>query len=139
MRMALGFALGEPGDPHDADAVKLALRMDGVDVNEPNIRGQAFLFVECCFGRSRNVEILLADLRVDPNLAESVQGHTPLYDAAGAGKVRCVALLLADERVDPNLPDSAVRRTRGGTGVSNFSLRTLESTRTFVTGKATPP
>ena len=41
-----------------------------------------------------------ADPRVDPNLAEPVQGQTPLHAAARRGIVRCVEVLLADERVD---------------------------------------
>jgi hypothetical protein len=101
----LGFALGGRGDPHDADAVKLVLGMDGVDVNETNSWGQTVLFVQCSWGRSRNVELLLADPRVDPNLAES-ERQTPLHVAAAHGRVRCVEVLLADERVDPNLPMS---------------------------------
>ena len=105
-RDALDFALGVAGEPHDVDAVKLVLGMDGVNVNEPNSGGQTFLFAQCFMGRSRNVALLLADPRVDPNLAESERGQTPLLTAANHGRVRCVALLLADERVDPNLPES---------------------------------
>ena len=40
------------GDPHDADAVKLALGMEGVDVNHTNNEGRhAFwcLLVHCAF------------------------------------------------------------------------------------------
>ena len=91
-RRALEFALGDLGDPHDADAVKLALGMEGVDVNDTSSTGQTFLFGQCGRGRSRNVELLLVDPRVDPNLVESVQGQTPLHAAAAHGRARCVAL-----------------------------------------------
>ena len=38
-RHALDFALGEDGDPHDEKAVKLALGVPGLDVNERNSGG----------------------------------------------------------------------------------------------------
>ena len=78
---ALGFALGYEGDPHDAAAVKLALGMEGVDVNVTNSKGQTVLLLQCSEGRSRNVELLLADPRVDPNIADET-GATPLNVAA---------------------------------------------------------
>ena len=80
--------------------------MEGVDVNGTNIRGQTMLVVQCGEGRSRNVELLLADPRVDPNIAEPTQGQTPLNVAAIKGKARCVELLLSDPRVEVNLADS---------------------------------
>ena len=51
---------------------------------------------------SKNVELLLADPRVDPNQADE-EGVTPLFAAANYGRHKCVALLLADPQVDPNL------------------------------------
>ena len=59
------------------------------------------LFVQCAWGRSRNIKLLLADPRVDPNLPER-GGQTPLYAASGRGMDRCVEVLLSDPRVDPN-------------------------------------
>jgi len=107
-QFALWFALGGEGDPHDAAAVKLALGMEGADVNAANDGGQTLLFAQCGRGRSRNVELLLADPRVDPNLAEK-NGDTPLKVAAIMGRVRCVELLLSDPRVEVNPADSEGR------------------------------
>ena len=56
-RSLLAFALGRAGEPHDAEAVKLALGMD-VNVNATNVAGHTYLFVQCMEGRSRNVELL---------------------------------------------------------------------------------
>ena len=98
-----GVVEGEGGFPIDEDAVKLALGIDGLDVNATDEEGQTFLFQQCLWGRSRNVELLLGDPRVDPNLEEPKGGMSPLAVAANLGHDRCVALLLADDRVDPNL------------------------------------
>jgi hypothetical protein len=98
---ALDFALGEEGEPYDEKATKLVLGVSGVDVNAPGHLGQSVLLVQCSFGRSRNVALLLADPRVDVNQGDS-EGNSPLFAAANKGKDRCVALLLADPRVDVN-------------------------------------
>jgi hypothetical protein len=47
-RSALGFALGEPGEPYDEKAVKLALGVPGLDVNETSAGGQSVLW--CAVG-----------------------------------------------------------------------------------------
>ena len=71
-RHPLPFALGEKGEPRDADAVKLALGMEGIDVNETNESwGRTVLWSLCDMGKSRNVELLLADPRVDPTIRQS--------------------------------------------------------------------
>jgi len=56
-RSALRFALGEPGEPHDEKALKLALGVPGLDVNATNDAGQSLLFIQCAYGRSRNVKL----------------------------------------------------------------------------------
>jgi len=57
---------------------------------------------QCYDGRSRNVKLLLADPRVDVNVAHAGQGWTPLHCATAGGKVRCVEALADDECVDVN-------------------------------------
>jgi ankyrin repeat protein len=105
----LDFACGGQGDPYDADAVKLALRMPGMDINRMNPKGETVIEKQCSSGRSRNVALLLADARLNPNLLnpggalQSYGGGTPLTVSAGHGSVLCLKLLLADHRVDPNL------------------------------------
>ena len=49
-----------------------------------------------------SVKLLLANGRVDPNIAEQ-NGNTALMGAADKGHASVVTLLLADERVDPNM------------------------------------
>ena len=94
-------ALGGPGEKHDALAVKQALAAFGVDVNatKSNDDGCTALWYQCDWGRSRNVKLLLADPRVDVNLADK-EGFTPLHAATMNGNARCVEALLADDRVD---------------------------------------
>ena len=48
------------------------------------------------------VKVLLADERVNPNMADE-HGRTALMFAAHNGHAPVVTLLLADERVDPNM------------------------------------
>ena len=48
------------------------------------------------------VTLLLANGRVDPNIAEQ-NGNTALMGAADKGHASVVTLLLADDRVDPNI------------------------------------
>ena len=50
------------------------------------------------------VTLLLANGRVDPNIAEQ-NGNTALMGAADKGHASVVTLLLADDRVDPNMAD----------------------------------
>ena len=69
---ALLFALGESSEPHDADAAALVLSAPGLDVNAAvNDHGATVLWLQCVYGRARNVELLLADNRVDPNKPDS--------------------------------------------------------------------
>ena len=69
---ALMFALGGPGEEHDALAVKRALAAFGVDVTVTDGAGCTALCFQCSWGRSRNVKLLLADPRVDVNLRVNV-------------------------------------------------------------------
>ena len=69
--------------------------------------GQTVLWVQCSYGRSRNVELLLADGRIDPNQRSTDKETSPLHTAANNGRDLCVKLLLADPRVDPNLTESS--------------------------------
>ena len=102
---ALEFALGEnKDDPIDEDAVKLVLGTPGLNIHSLTTPGgQTFLWGQCSLGRSRNVELLLADGRIDPNQCDTDKGESPLNIAANWGRDLCVKLLLADPRVDPNL------------------------------------
>ena len=100
---ALDFALGIGDEPIDEDAVKMVLGVPGLNVNVTGPEGQTLLWAQCSFGRSRNVELLLADGRIDPN--QCGRGESPLFIAANMGIDICVKLLLADPRVDPNLAD----------------------------------
>ena len=106
IQTALIFALGGNYAPYDDNAVKLALSAPGLDVNMRLKEGRTVLWGQCSVGRSRNVALLLADARVDPNLAESTNEATPLYAAASQGADRCVEVLLADLRVNVNQGDS---------------------------------
>ena len=105
-RIALDFALGEEDDPIDEDAMKLVLGAPGLDIHVTNSKGRTMMWVECGLGRSRNVELLLADGRIDPNQRSTDTESSPLCIAANQGRDLCVKLLLADPRVDPNLVDS---------------------------------
>jgi hypothetical protein len=100
---ALGFSLSGGDEPIDEDAVKLVLGVPGLDIHVTTPEGQAALFIQCNLGRSRNVELLLADGRIDPNQRSTGTGESPLFTAANQGMDLCVKLLLADPRVDPNL------------------------------------
>jgi ankyrin repeat protein len=102
---ALWFALGVEDEPIDEVAVKLVLDASGLNIHVTNRRGSTVLGNQCSWGRSRNVELLLADGRIDPNQRDA-EGQTPLRSAASLGEVRCVELLLADGRVDPNQRDA---------------------------------
>jgi hypothetical protein len=83
--------------------VKLVLGVPGLDIHVTGPRGQTFLWDQCSWGKSRNVELLLADGRIDPNQCSTDTGSSPLCAAANLGSNLCVKLLLADPRVDPNL------------------------------------
>jgi hypothetical protein len=101
---ALHFALGIGDDP-DEYAVKLVLDAPDLNIHVTGSKGQTMLYIQCSLGRSRNVELLLADGRIDPNQCETDRGASPLYTAANVGSDLCVKLLLADPRVDVNLTD----------------------------------
>jgi hypothetical protein len=100
---ALLFALGALDEHIDEDAVKMVLDAPGLNVLATTPAGQTMLWAQCSLGRSRNVELLLADGRIDPNQRSSDTGESPLHIAANLGNDLCVKLLLADPRVDPNL------------------------------------
>jgi hypothetical protein len=102
---ALWFALGMLNEPIDEDAVKLVLGLPGLNIHLTGPEGQTVLWAQCNMGKSRNVELLLVDGRIDPNQRTTDTGSSPLYTAANQGRVLCVKLLLADPRVDPNLAD----------------------------------
>ena len=120
-RYALWFALGEPGEPHDEKAVKLALGVPGVDVSWTNAGGRSMLWIQCFYGRSRNVKLLLADPRVDPNLGDE-GGLTPLYAASAEGMYTCVEALLSDPRVDPNIAHTVI----GATPLNNTAQKGMD-------------
>jgi hypothetical protein len=104
---ALWFALGVRDVPIDEDAVKMVLDEPGLNIHAADLRGRKnMLWVQCSWGRTRNVELLLADGRNDPNQCCADTGSSPLWVAANNGRDLCVALLLADPRVDPNIVSS---------------------------------
>ena len=72
---ALFFAFGARDEPIDEDAVKLVLGTPGLNIHVAGPAGQTMLHVQCGWGRSRNVELLLADGRIDPNQCST----TPLH------------------------------------------------------------
>jgi hypothetical protein len=113
---AILFALGRRGDPIDEDAVKLVLDAPGLNIHLTDSKGKTFLWLQCSLGRSRNVELLLADGRIDPNQRSTNTGSSPVFVAANLGKDLCVKLLLADPRVDPNLADLQGKNLSDGTG-----------------------
>ena len=140
---ALDFALGAEGEPHDEMAVKMVLAMIGVDVNMMQWHGPTALFNICMSGRSRSVKLLLADSRLDPNIADTSSGSTPLHAAAGNGHACCLELLLADPRVGVNQADLNgdtplhIAANQGTFTASNFSLRTIPQQHAAATmGKA---
>jgi hypothetical protein len=104
-RCALNFALGGRDEPIDEDAVKLVLDAPGLNIHATCSGGQTFLWIQCSAGWTRNVELLLADGRINPNQSCTVTGSSPLHVAANMGIDLCVKLLLADPRVDPNITD----------------------------------
>ena len=101
---ALWFALGAEDEPIDEDAVKLVLDAPGLNIHVTSPKGRTVLWDQCSLGRSRNVELLLADGRIDPNQRSTDDGKTR----------HCTS-----------------PRTRGGTSASSFFSRTPGSTRTL--------
>ena len=102
----IGFALGAGDDPIDEVAVKMVLDAPGLNIHLRSRLGRTVLAVQCSYGRSRNVELLLADGRIDPNLANEKE----------EGRRRCL-----------------LRRTTGRTSVSSFSWQTPGSIRISTT------
>jgi ankyrin repeat protein len=100
---ALHFALGAGDEPIDEEAVKLVLDAPGLNVHVTDPEGGTMLYIQCSLGRSQNVELRLADGRIDPNQCSTDKGESPLHIAANLGRDLCIKLLLADPRVDPNL------------------------------------
>jgi hypothetical protein len=100
---ALEFALGFGDEPIDEDAVKLVHDAPGLNIHLTDPKGRTILWGQCNMGRTRNVELLLADGRIDPNQCSTDTGSSPLNVVANMGRDLCVKLLLADPRVDPNL------------------------------------
>jgi ankyrin repeat protein len=96
---------GALDEPIDEDAMKLALDAPGLNIHATTPEGQNVLWGQCSWGRSRSVELLLADGRIDPNQWETAMGESPLHIAANLGRDLCVKILLSDPRVDPNLTD----------------------------------
>ena len=74
---ALGFALGARDEPIDEDAVKLVLDAPGLNVHVTTPGGETVLWGQSSLGRSRNVELLLADGRIDPNQCRTDTGSSP--------------------------------------------------------------
>ena len=103
---ALCFALGAEDEPMDEDAVKMVLDAPGLNIHLLGHEGQTSLWVQCGRGRSRNVELLLADGRIDPN-----------HSARRTRETR----------------HCTPQRTMGGTSASNFSSRTPGLIRTWST------
>ena len=100
---ALGFALGAEDDPIDEDALKLVLDAPGLNIHVTGPGGQTALWVQCSYGRSRNVELLLADGRIDPNQCSTDDGSSPLFIAANLGRDLCVKLYIgASSRRSPS-------------------------------------
>ena len=106
-KRSLEYALGVGNDePFDKNAVNLVLGEEDMDPNVSNYTPPCtHVMRECIRGRYRNVELLLADGRIDPD-QPSEAGFFPLYAAAQFGWPRCLKLLLADGRADPNQVDS---------------------------------
>jgi hypothetical protein len=61
---ALEFALGDWDEPIDEDAMKLVLAAPGLNIHVTCPKGRTALYGQCSLGRSRNVELLLADGRM---------------------------------------------------------------------------
>jgi ankyrin repeat protein len=68
--------------------------------------GPSALMIAAQNGNAQEVTLLLANDRLDPNIADQ-DGNTPLIFAAGDGHASVVTLLLANERVDPNLANNS--------------------------------
>jgi hypothetical protein len=81
-------------------ALLLAVSQLNPNLPEPS-KGRTPLCVAAFHGNDDCVKLLLADERVDPNLAD-FEGFTPLSSAASEGQVGCLRLLLSDARVDVN-------------------------------------
>jgi hypothetical protein len=72
-RTPLSFALGvDDDDPIDEDAVKLVLAVPGLEFKVTETGGFTHLLMQCGYGRSRNIEFLLADARDDPNQQDAM-------------------------------------------------------------------
>ena len=123
---ALSYALSSIGESYDDAAVTLALSAPGLDVNRTHgAKRTTELWSQSNWGRSRNVALLLADPRVDPNLASSNK-ETPLWIAADLGWDRCVDLLLVDPRVNVNSATASGRRTPLHTAAAHGHDRCVE-------------
>ncbi|KAL2759621.1 hypothetical protein ACRALDRAFT_2038449 [Sodiomyces alcalophilus JCM 7366] len=92
----------------------------GVDVNWRDKSGETALHVAARYGHAGCAEILLRgtdEMKVDPEIAESVYAWTPLHVAAVDGHLAVVQLLV-NAGVDVNRPDSS-----GWTAKEHAALR----------------
>ena len=84
-----------------AEAVKLLLAQDGIEINKENSDGETPLFMACFYGHAEAVKLLLAHPGIDINIASS-KGTTPLVMACQKGHVEAVKLLLAHPGIEIN-------------------------------------
>ena len=88
-----------------SEAIIACLNAKGVNLSIQNIQGQTSIHCMLTAGRHRDLKLILAKMKIDPNVKD-YQGHTLLHIACQANNFEAVQLLLTTAKADPSLEDN---------------------------------